>query len=42
MSTGLQIAGMVAITAGAVLLSLPAGLVVGGFFLLLSGFALGK
>jgi hypothetical protein len=42
MATVLQVAGMVAITAGAVLLSVPAGLVVGGFFLLVTGFALGK
>jgi hypothetical protein len=42
MSTVLQLAGMAGITAGALLLSVPAGLVVGGLFLLLVGFALGK
>jgi len=42
MATVLQVVGMVAITAGAVLLSIPAGLVVGGLFLLVTGFALGK
>jgi hypothetical protein len=33
---------MVAITVGAALLWAPAGLIVGGFFLLVTGFALGK
>jgi hypothetical protein len=42
MSTVLQVAGMAGITTGALLLSVPAGLVVGGLFLLLVGFALGK
>jgi hypothetical protein len=42
MATVLQVAGMAGITAGALLLSVPAGLVVGGLFLLLVGFALGK
>jgi hypothetical protein len=42
MSTVLQVVGMAGITAGALLISLPAGLVVGGLFLLLTGFALGK
>jgi len=42
MSTGLQIAGMCAVTAGALLLSIPAGLVVAGVFLLLVGLALGS
>ena len=42
MSTGLQIAGMTAITIGALLFSVAAGLVVGGIFLLLVGFALGS
>jgi hypothetical protein len=42
MATILQTLGMVAITAGALWFSLPAGLVVGGVFLLLVGFALGK
>jgi hypothetical protein len=42
MATVLQVAGMVAITAGALLLSVPAGLIVGGLFVLVVGFALGK
>jgi ABC-type uncharacterized transport system permease subunit len=42
MATILQTSGMVAVTAGALWLSIPAGLIVGGVFLLLVGFALGK
>jgi hypothetical protein len=42
MATAIQITGMVGITAGALLLSVPAGLIVGGVFLLVAGFALGK
>jgi len=42
MATVIQIAGMAGITAGALLLSIPAGLIVGGAFLLVAGFALGK
>lgn len=42
MATAMQVAGVVAITAGAVLLSVPVGLLVGGVFLLVIGFALGK
>jgi hypothetical protein len=42
MATILQVAGMAGITAGVLLLSVPAGLVVGGLFLLITGFALGK
>jgi len=42
MSTVLQVVGMVAITAGAVMFSIPVGLVVGGIFLVVVGFALGK
>jgi hypothetical protein len=42
MATVLQVAGMVGITAGALLLSVPAGLIVGGLFVLVVGFALGK
>jgi hypothetical protein len=42
MSTVLQVAGMVAITAGALLMSVSAGLIVGGVFLLVVGFALGQ
>ena len=42
MATVLQVAGMVGVTAGVLLLSVPAGLVVGGLFLLVAGLALGK
>jgi hypothetical protein len=42
MATVLQVAGMAGITVGAFLLAVPAGLVVGGLFLLVVGFALGK
>ena len=42
MATVLQVAGMVGVTAGVLLLSVPAGFVVGGLFLLVAGFALGK
>jgi hypothetical protein len=42
MSNILQITGAVAITAGAVLISVPVGLIVGGVFLVLIGLALGR
>lgn len=42
MATVLQVAGMVGVTVGAFLLAVPAGLIVGGVFLLVVGFALGK
>jgi hypothetical protein len=42
MATSLQVAGMAGITVGAFLLAVPAGLIVGGVFLLVVGFALGK
>lgn len=42
MSTILQIVGAVAITAGATLVSLPAGLIVGGVFAILVGIGLAK
>jgi len=42
MATVLQVAGMTAVTVGALLVSVPAGLIVGGVFLLVVGFALGK
>jgi hypothetical protein len=42
MATSLQVVGMVAITAGALLFSIPVGLIVGGVFVLVVGFALGK
>jgi hypothetical protein len=38
----LQIAGIVAITAGALLLSIPAGLIVGGVLVILLGLAMEK
>jgi len=41
-STVLQVVGMCAITVGAFLLSVPVGFVVGGLFVLVTGFALGK
>jgi hypothetical protein len=42
MATVLQVVGMLAITAGALLVSVPAGVIIGGVFLLVTGFALGK
>lgn len=42
MSATLQIAGMAAITFGAAILSLTAGLIVGGCFLILLGVSLGQ
>ena len=36
----IQILGMVAVTVGAALIALPAGLIVGGVFAILVGFAL--
>lgn len=42
MSTILQVIGMVAVTVGASLVALPVGLIVGGVFLVVVGFALGK
>jgi hypothetical protein len=42
MSNILQITGAVAITAGAILVSLPVGLIVAGVFILLIGLALGR
>jgi hypothetical protein len=42
MSTFIQLAGAVAITAGAFLLSPIAGLIVGGAFLILIGLAVSK
>lgn len=42
MSNILQVSGAVAITAGAVLFSLPVGLMVGGVFMVLLGLALGR
>ena len=42
MATSLQVVGMVAVPAGALLFSIPVGLIVGGVFVLVVGFALGK
>ena len=42
MSNILQVAGAVAITAGATLISIPVGLIVGGVFMVLIGLALGR
>lgn len=42
MSTSLQIAGAVAITVGAILLSVPVGLIVGGVLLVVIGIAIGR
>jgi len=42
MSTVLQIAGVVAITVGILLVSIPVGIIVGGVFLTIIGFVLGK
>lgn len=41
-SSSLQIAGAIAITVGAVLLSVPAGIIVGGAFAIVIGLALGR
>jgi hypothetical protein len=42
MATVLQVAGMSAVTVGALLISVPVGLVVAGVFLLVIGFVIGK
>jgi hypothetical protein len=42
MSTIVQLVGMTAITVGATIFSVPVGLIVGGSFLIIVGFALGK
>ena len=42
MATVLQIVGMIAVTIGAGLIAIPAGLIVGGVFCLVAGFALGN
>lgn len=42
MSAIIQITGAVAITAGAILISLPAGLITGGIFAIIIGIALGR
>ena len=42
MSNIFQITGAVAITAGATLISLPVGFIVGGVFMVLIGLALGR
>jgi len=42
MSTILQVAGAVTITAGVAVLFMPAGLIVGGAFMVAIGYALGR
>lgn len=42
MSNALQIIGAITITAGATLISLPVGLIVGGVFAVIIGLALGR
>jgi hypothetical protein len=42
MSTTLQIIGAVTVTVGALLLSIPVGLIVAGAFAILIGLSLGK
>lgn len=42
MSTILQLAGAVAVTAGVGLLSIPAGLIVGGIFAIVIGVAVSR
>lgn len=42
MSTALQILGTAAIVAGAALISIPVGFIVGGILLVLIGLALGR
>ena len=42
MSNILQVTGAVAITAGATIISLPVGFIVGGAFMVLIGLALGR
>jgi hypothetical protein len=42
MSTIIQVAGMAAITAGAAMISITAGLIVGGVFLVITGIAAGR
>jgi hypothetical protein len=42
MSTIIQVTGMVVITAGVMMISLTAGLIVGGVFLVITGIAAGR
>jgi len=42
MSTTIQVAGMIAITAGAAMISITAGVIVGGVFLIITGIAVGR
>ena len=42
MSLALQLAGVTAVTVGVLLLSIPVGIIVGGLFLTLIGYALGR
>jgi hypothetical protein len=42
MATALQIIGLAAITAGALVLSIPVGLIIGGVIITAIGYALGR
>ena len=42
MSLALQLVGVTAVTVGILLLSVPVGIIVGGIFLTLIGYALGR
>lgn len=42
MSLALQLVGVTAVTVGVILLSVPVGIIVGGIFLTLIGYALGR
>jgi hypothetical protein len=42
MSTTIQLVGALAVTVGVALLSVPVGIIIGGTFLILIGFALGR
>jgi hypothetical protein len=42
MSTIIQVAGMISITAGATIISMTLGLIVGGVFLIITGVAVGR
>jgi len=42
MSTIVQVSGMAAVTLGVTLMSVTAGLIVGGVFLILAGVSLGR
>jgi hypothetical protein len=42
MSLAFQLVGVTAVTVGVLLLSIPVGIIVGGLFLTLIGYALGR